>query len=472
MGLQDERQVMAKVVIIGAGSFVFSSRMQADVLSYPELADTEFVLVDIDPVRLDYARQIAERILREGGYQQARVSATLDRRQALAGADYVIICILVGGYAAIEPEIDIPMKYGVDQCIGDTLTPGGIMRCLRTLPVLEEIGRDVSDLCPQALVLNYTNPMSMLSWGFLDAFPHLAYVGLCHSVQGTVGEWCRRLDVPRAEVNFTCAGINHQAWLLRFERHGEDLLPRIRALACDPAIWSGDSTRMEYLKHFGYPVTESSGHGSEYNWWFRKNKTTRARYCDSGGSKWNGASGFIKELYARPDWEEEMRAKAQGTQPMELKRSVEYGSQIIHAHHSGQAQLIYGNVRNDGLIDNLPAAAVVEVAIHVDRNGLQPLRYGPLPPHLAALNRAQISVQELAVRAVQERDPERVFQALAFDPLTAMACTLDEIRALGRELLEAHQQWLPFPAPLPDKPLMYTRKSSDAEAHQDPGLDG
>ncbi len=464
---------MAKVVIIGGGSLGFAGGLTRDILSYEATRDAQFAFVDVDPVRLDLGVQYAQRIINEGKYTGASVTGTLNRREALEGADYIIISILVGGYAAIEKEIDIPMKYGINQCIGDTLTPGGIMRCLRTLPELIAIGKDIEAICPQATVLNYTNPMSMLSWGFQDACPDIQYVGLCHSVQGTRGEWANRLGLgeQRFRINYVCAGINHQAWFLKYELDGEDLLPRIRELALDPKIWAGDSTRMEYVKHLGYPVTESSGHVSEYNWWFRKNDETIARYCDAEGAKWNGRPGFIKELYDRPDWQDRMRKRVSDPEPLKLERGMEYGSRIINAIETGETELIHGNVKNRRLISNLPAEAIVEVPIHVDRNGLQPMRIGELPPHLAALNRAQISVQELAVRAVQEGDPERVFQAMAMDPLCAMSCTLDQIRVMTRELLAAHREYIPVldGKTLAEKPLMYKVSTAEKEEHVDPG---
>lgn len=465
-----------KIVIIGAGSLGFSSKLTSDILTYEATRDAHFALVDVDATRLAYAKTIAERIFKEGDYAEATVSATQDRREALAGADYVIISILVGGYKAIEAEIDIPLKYGIRQCIGDTLTPGGIMRCLRTLPDLVAIVKDVRELCPRAHVLNYTNPMGMLSWGMLDAWPDLSYVGLCHSVQGTTREWAKRLGVDLAEINFECAGINHQAWITRFERAGEDLMPRIRELCCEPHIWTGDSARMEYVKHFGYPVTESSGHISEYNWWFRKNETALQRYCDPEGGRWNGKTGYIKDLYNRPDWEERMQKMASWETPVNLQRSMEYGARIINAVECGEPEIIHGNVKNHGLIDNLPSDAVVEVPILVDRNGMHPLRVGALPPHLAAINTAQINVQRLAVRAVLERDPERVFQAMALDPLTAMSCTLDQIRAMTAELMEAHATMglldvLEGRAVRP-RALMYEKKTTDAEEHVDPAEAG
>ncbi len=462
---------MAKVVIIGGGSLGFAGGLTRDILAYEATSDTEFAYVDIDKTRLDYGVQYAQRIINEGKYIGASVKGYLDRREALAGADYIIISILVGGYEAIEKEIDIPMKYGINQCIGDTLTPGGIMRCLRTLPKLIEMGRDIMELCPKAMVLNYTNPMSMLSWGFQDAFPDIAYVGLCHSVQGTVGEWTNRLGLEKGSVNFECAGINHQAWITKFESNGEDQLPKIRELALEPKIWAGDTTRMEYVKHLGFPVTESSGHVSEYNWWFRKNEGSIAQYCDSKGAAWNGRPGFIKELYDRPNWMETMKKRVEDPKPLNLKCGLEYGSRIIHAAETGEVELIHGNVKNNGLIENLPDEANVEVPIHVDKNGMQPLKVGSLPPHLAALNRAQIAVQELAVRAVQEQDPERVFQAMAMDPLCAMSCTLDQIRAMTHELIEAHREYIPVLAGknVDQKIVMHAGDYHEKETHTDPG---
>ena len=462
---------MAEIVIIGAGSLVFSSRLTADILTYPEMQNSHFRLVDTDALRLRYAEQIVQRIFKEGGYTQAEVSAYDDRREALKGADYVIISILVGGYEAIEKEIDIAKKYGIDQCIGDTLTPGGIMRCIRTLPILQEMAMDIQELCPDAVVLNYTNPMGMLSKGFVEAAPDVQYVGLCHSVQGTAQEWADRLKISLEEINYLCAGINHEAWFTKFEHNGTDLLPAIRKLAVKPEIWYGDSTRMEYVKHLGYPVTESSGHVSEYNPWFRKNDETIRRYCPSEISEWNGGFGFIKKLYDRPDWKEQMQKMADWEDPIDLERSHEYGSQIIHALETGETTIIYGNVMNQGYIDNLPNDAVVEVPCLVNKNGIQPVSVGKIPPHLAAINRTQLNVQELAVLAVQESDPERIFQAMALDPLTAMSCTLDEIRAMTRELMEAHGEWIPvMKGRIPDdKPLVYLQKPEGAvEKHIDP----
>jgi alpha-galactosidase len=364
-----------------------------------------------------------------------------DRAKALDGADYVIISVLVGGYEAIEREIDIPKRYGVDQAIGDTLTPGGIMRCLRTLPQLLEIGRDIMKCCPSAWVLNYTNPMAMLCWGMNEALPGIRLVGLCHSVQHTTAQWAHRLKVPLEEVEFECAGLNHQAWIFRFDHRGRDLLPAIRELAVEPRLWRKDTSRMEYVKHFGYPVTEASGHNSEYSAWFRKRPELIEAYCPGGS--WNGGSGFIKELYNRPDWREVMEKMADGTELVSLERSNEYGSQIVSALAGGEPVKIYGNVMNEGYVANLPDGVCVEVPCSVDTDGIKARAVGDIPAHLAAINQTQINVQRLAVKAALESDPEIVFQAMALDPLTAAVGTLDEIREMTAELLAAHAQWLP-----------------------------
>lgn len=433
---------MKKVVIVGAGSLEFSARLTADILSFPDLAATHFALVDVDPERLTFAGRIAERLFREGGWNKATYTLHTNREEALRDADCVIVSILVGGFDAIEAEIDIPRRYGVDQAIGDTLTPGGVMRCLRTLPELVAVARDVERLCLDAWVLNYTNPMAMLCWGVASAVPGARWVGLCHSVQHTTHQWAKRIGVPIKEVDYECAGLNHQAWVLKFEHGGRDLLPAIRELAVDPQTWREDTSRMEYVKHFGYAVTEASGHNSEYSPWFRKRPELVDAYCPGGG--WNGGSGFIKTLYARPDWRDTMEALADGRTPFLLKRSNEYGARIVNALAGGEPAKIYGNVPNAGAyIDNLPRDACVEIPCDVNERGVSPRHVGRLPDHLAAINSNQIQMQRLAVGAALDNDPEKVFQAMALDPLTGAVLTLDETRAMTAELLNAHARWLP-----------------------------
>ncbi len=460
---------MLNVVIIGAGSITFSSRLTVDILSYENTRNVHFSLVDVDAKRLALSGRIIERILKEGGYSGATFSLHHERREALRNADVVIISVLVGGYEAIASEIDIPMQYGVDQCIGDTLTPGGVMRCLRTLPLLIKIGRDIMELCPEAWVINYTNPMGMLSLGLQRAVPDLRYVGLCHSVPHTLKEWAKRLAVPLEQIDFDCAGINHQAWFTRMEIGGEDVLPRARELCTRQHIWNSDTARMEYLKHFGFPVTESSGHCSEYSPWFRTRPESVARYCNVEADRWNGGHGFIKSLYSREDWEADMVKKANGETPLSLERSAEYGSLIVNALAGGGEAVIYGNVINNGLIDNLSANACVEVACRVDADGIHPQPYGTLPEHLAAINRMQLNVQQLAVEAVLDCDPERVFQALCLDPLTGASLSLDGIRAMTRELMQAHAEWIPeFEGRLPAcRKELYFKKAEKVEVHID-----
>lgn len=459
---------MKKIAIIGAGSMVFAQRLMCDVLSYDYFHDAHFALCDVDEERLSYAEKITTRIQTEGPFPQMTYSVSRERRDILSECDFVIVSILVGGYEAIESEIDIPMKYGVDQAIGDTLTPGGIMRCLRTLPILIDIARDVVELCPHAHVLNYTNPMGMLSRGVLTSVPEVSYIGLCHSVQGGIHEWAERLSIPEQEIDFLCAGINHTAWYLRMSHKGKDLLPKVRACALEPHIWGGDTARMEYVKHFGYPCTESSGHNSEYVPWFRKNPAATHAWCPGGG--WNGAHGWIKELYTRPTWRDDMEKLVNGESPISYARSTEYGARIIHAIATGKPRVVYGNVLNGGCIENLPHDACVEVPCYCDAMGIHPVKVGALPPHLAAINRMQISVQELAVHAALTTSPEAVFQAMALDPLTSMACTLDEIRQMTRELLAAHRPWLPAFAgkELAEKPVLVGMDISDAATHVDP----
>jgi len=461
---------MPKIVIIGAGSLVFSSRLQADILSFENLRHSHFCLVDIDEERLSYAQMITERLLKTGGYTESTFEATTDWRSVLSGADYVISSLLVGGYPAIEAEIDIAKRHGVDQCIGDTLTPGGIMRCLRTLPHQVGIAQDMMELCPEAVLLNYTNPMSMLCWGMYRAVPGIQLVGLCHSVQGTSQQWAKRLEIDLEDIDWLCAGINHQAWFYKFQKDGVDLLPLMRELAVEAKIWKGDTVRMEMVKHFGYPVTESSGHGSEYTPWWRKRPELIEQYCPGGG--WNGGSGFIKELYARPDWRDEMEKLANGHKPIDLNRSSEYGSQIIHAAEGGEPVVVHGNVENRGMIDNLPVDSCVEGPIFVDRNGLQPVKVGEIPMVHAAINQTQINVQRLAVEAALTQDPERIFQAFAMDPLTSACLTLDEIRSMAREIMEAQRFCLPEweGIEIADKPVLVGVKSDEIESHKDPSV--
>ena len=435
---------MPRIAFIGAGSLTFSRTLMIDILSFPELRESTFALMDIDTKRLDYTRRVAERIVREGGFA-AQVEATTDRREALRGADYVITMILVGDIEVIRHDIEIPLKYGVDQCIGDTLGPGGVFRALRTVPVMVDICRDMEELCPDAWLLNYTNPMAMICWAMNDAAA-VRNVGLCHSVQGTARWLAHLAGVPREEreeVSYWVAGINHQSWFLELRWKGQDLYPLLRPKIDDPQVYNIDTTRFEMLKHLGYFVTESSGHNSEYNPWFRKRPDLLQKYTPGGG--WNGGTGFILQLYGadRQDYEAQLERIASGEEPLDLSRSDEYGAYIIHSLETGVARRINGNVRNTRLITNLPEGCCVEVPCYVDKHGINPCFIGELPAHLAAINRSNIAVQELAVRAALEADRDMAFYAVAADPLTAAVLSLEETRQMVDEMFKVEADWLP-----------------------------
>jgi alpha-galactosidase len=432
---------MAKITFIGAGSLGFFKTLIIDSLSFDELRHSDWALVDVDPKRLDYARRIAERIMREAK-STGKLTATLDRREVLAGSDFVIMAILVGGYEPIAHDIDIPMKYGVDQCIGDSHGPGGVFRALRTIPVKVGIARDIAELCPNAWVLNYTNPMSMLCRA-MDIETGINLVGLCHSVQGTTGMLAEWAGAPPSEIDHWVAGINHQAWVLRIRHNGEDLYPKIKEAARTPEHWNSLTTSCEMLEHLGYFVTEGSGHNSEYNAWFRKTPDSIAKYCPGGS--WNGGSGYIKQLYGgdRKDWEVDQERYASDTSPIEFRRSHEYGSNIVNGIHTHVPFRFNGNVANKGLITNLPNDVMVEVPCFADKNGVKPCHVGALPPQLAALNSMNVNVIEMAVQAALTGDRDAAYHACCFDPLTMAVLDLRQIRSMVDELFEAEKPWLP-----------------------------
>ena len=432
---------MPKISFIGAGSLGFFKNLMIDVLSFEDMRDFDWALVDVDEKRLGYAERIAERIMKEAG-SKGTVTASLDRREVIADSDYVIMAILVGGYEALAMDIDIPMKYGVDQCIGDTHGPGGVFRALRTIPEKIAIANDIKELCPNAWVLSYTNPMTMLSRA-MTRETGINLVGLCHSVQGTTGmlaDWC---GVPKDEIDYWVAGINHEAWVLQMRHKGEDLLPKIREASKDPEHWKALTVSCEMCQHLGYFVTEGSGHNSEYSAWFRKTPESIEYYCPGG--RWNGGSGFIKTLYGsdREDWEKKQDEFASDTSPIEFRKSNEYASNIIHALFSNEPYRINGNVPNNGSITNLPYDATVEVPCYVDKHGVNPCFVGDLPPQLAALNSMHLNVIEMAVDAAVKGDKDMAYHACCYDPLTMAILDLRQIREMVDEMFEAEKQWLP-----------------------------
>ncbi len=432
---------MTYITILGAGSTVFARQLMTDILQIEGLDEGCFALVDIDAGRLELARQIAERLVAVSG-KRWQVRASTERRNLLAGSDFIINSIEVAGLANVRHDFDIPMKYGINQCIGDTIGPGGIFKALRTGPAWLDILHDAEELCPRAWVLNYTNPMSILTLAALKGTT-MRTVGLCHSVQGTSKQLASYLDVPYEQLEWRCAGINHNAWFTELRYQGQDMYPRLRKQAEKPEIYELDPVRFEIMRYFGAFVTESSGHFSEYVPYFRKRPELIEQYCRAG---YLGETGFYANNW--PAWraqnEVSIREMLDGTREIPFSRSHEYGSYIIEAMAMHQPTVIYGNVRNSGLIDNLPDGCV-EVACLVDRNGVQPCHFGPLPEQLAALNRSHMAVHTLMCEALLTHNKEAARYALLLDPLTAAVCSPAEISALFDEMWEAEREYLkPF----------------------------
>jgi alpha-galactosidase len=428
-----------KITYVGAGSTEFAARLITDVVATPGLDAGTFALIDVDAERLELSRRIAEMVVAASG-KEWQVLTSTERAELLPGTDYLINSIEVAGLACVEPDYEIPLRYGVDQCIGDTIGPGGIFKALRTGPDWLAIVADTARLAPGAVVMNYTNPMSILTLAAARS-SSLPVVGLCHSVQATSKLLAGFLDIPYLELEWQCAGINHNAWFTSLGHRGEDMYPRLRERARDPLIYEQDPIRFEVMLHLGAFVTESSGHFSEYVPYFRKRPDLIAKYARGG---YLGESGFYAHNW--PYWRDAklqtVLAMLTGDAPIELWRSHEYASYIIEAIELDRPLEIHGNVTNDGAIENLPADGCVEVATRVDKGGLQPCKYGTLPEQLAALNRAHMSVHELVVQALLERDREKARLALMLDPLTAAVCSLEEISRMFDEMWGAERPYL------------------------------
>jgi len=438
-----------KITLIGAGSMVFTRNLCNDIALTPALQGSIVALMDIDPGRLAQARDLVQAIV-DCRKSKIRIEATLDRREAVRDADYVITTFQQGGLGAFKLDIEIPQRYGVEQCVGDTLGPGGVFRALRTIPVLVDLCHDLDDLASDALLINYVNPMAANCWA-VDEATGRPLVGLCHSVQMTgemLAEW---VSVPYDEVVFLCVGINHQAWFLEFRRGKEDLYPLIYEAIDRPEVYGREPVRIELMKHFGYFVTESSGHASEYVPYFRKNahmvnEELVPHFKDEHNFWFEfGRTGGYLRFCTR--WFEEAQKDFQrmlkGVKDLPSERTHEYGSYIVEAIETNQPICINGNVRNRGLIENLPQGCCVEVPCLVDGSGIQPTAIGALPIQLAALNRTNVNAQELMVAAALTGDVEAVYHAVMLDPLTAAVCTLSQIRSMVDELLAAEAQWLP-----------------------------
>ncbi len=432
-----------KITFIGAGSFGFTRTLVRDILTFPRLADATLSLMDVDADRLEMSRRAVERIIREGKYP-ARVEATQDRRTAVAGSDAVLVTILAGGVAAFRSDIEIPKQYGVDINIGDTRGPSGIFRALRTIPVMLDIARDVEELAPGAILLNYTNPMAMLCRA-MQRESKVLVSGLCHSVQGTAMMLAKWIDAPYEDIDYVCAGINHQAWYLEYLLKGKDAYPLLRKAVERTEVYNEEIVRNEMFKHLGYYVTESSGHNSEYNAWFRKRPDLIEKYC-THGTGWNpGAYGYIvKEYLAREEtWKKEIMAWLDDPKPLDLARGHEYAASIIDARLGGAPFRFNGNVPNEGIIDNLPRGACVEVPVYADRQGFNAIHVGALPPQCAVLNNISVAIEEMTVDGCIAGDPTEVFHAICYDPLTSAVLSLAEIRKMVNQMFEQNRRLLP-----------------------------
>ncbi len=428
---------MPRIVLIGAGSVEFTKDLLADILSYEELRGSTIVLLDIDAERLATAEAIA-RYTDEALGAGAVVEAHLDRRAALDGATYAVNVIQVGGYAHTLLDFEIPSRYGLRQTIADTIGIGGIFRGLRTIPAVLGIGRDMAELCPDALLLNYTNPMAMVPWAVYEGTPFRNVVGVCHSVRDTHAFLAQTVGVPEEQVDFTTAGFNHQAFVTRFERTdtGENLYPLLdAAIDADPE-GLGRRVRVELYRRFGYFPTESSEHSAEYVPWFMGRDDMIERFRIPVDEYLRRSEGNLDEL-------EDLRGRLDRAEGFAIEPAHELASNIIHAIETGTPRVEYVNVRNDGLIANLPDGCCVEVPANVDAGGVHPVAVGEVPPQCAALNRTFLNVAELTVRAALEERRDLVYQAAYLDPNAGATLTLDRIGEMCDELIDAHGELMP-----------------------------
>lgn len=435
---------MPKIAFLGAGSFGFTRGLVRDILTFPALAaDTEIALMDIDPERLDFIKQAIDNIVTAGNYP-AKVTATTNRAEALKDADGVVITILQGGVDVFRTDIEIPKKYGVDINVGDTRGVSGFFRALRTIPVMLDFAKDIERYCPNAIVLNYTNPMAMLCRA-MQGESKLQVSGLCHSVQGTAGMLAGWIGAPMNEVTYLCAGINHQAWYLDFKWNGKDAYPLIReAVETREDIYNHEQVRNDMFLHLNYYVTESSGHNSEYVAWYRKRPELIEKYC-THGTGWNpGEYAYILNHYLSiaKTWRDNIKTELE--KPIDLKRGHEYAASIFNATIGDGALFEFnGNVRNFGLIDNLPEGCCVEVPVLASKRGLNAVHVGPLPAQLALLNNISARCEEMVVEACVTGNADLVYQACYFDPLTSAVLSLAEIKSMTDEMFAANKDWLP-----------------------------
>ena len=435
---------MAKIVLIGAGSHFFARNIITDVLSYPGLRDNTITLVGHvhrEPVELVAA--FAQKMVQQHSYQ-TKIESTMDRREALKGADYVLVAIKVGGSQAVRADKKITMKYGVDESAGDTIGPLGVFFGLRNVPVILDICRDMTELCPDALLINYTNPLAIIGWAVSD-YTRIKNVGICNGVQSTAADLAKYLGIPGDELSYWIGGINHMAWFLELKWRGQDAYPLLREKFSDPAVYSGfdahvfgpDIVRAEVFKAFGYYCTETSPHLSEYLPYFRKRPELISKF------KLEMPERTLEENEKeRRDKDNELTNLISSETELPVVRKNDYGVSIINAIETGVPARVTGNVKNTNLITNLSEGCCVEVPCLVDKEGLHPCHVGDLPPQLAALNRTNINVQELAVRGIVEKSKTKIFHSILLDPLTSAILTIDETREMVDEMFLANAAFI------------------------------
>ena len=436
---------MTKIAFVGAGSLGFTSQLVRDILTFPLLQNSTISLMDINAERLDFSKRMVQKYIDAGNYP-AKLETTRDLQEALAGADVVLCTILSGSTDVWRYDIEIPKKYGVDINVGDTRGPSGIFRFLRTINPMLEIVREMERTCPDAILLNYTNPMAMLC-GALQRSTKVTVTGLCHSVQGSAEMLAGWIGAPMDEITYTCAGINHMAWYLEYKWNGEDAYPLIhKAVTEREEVYNEEIVRNEMFLALGHYVTESSGHNSEYNWWFRKRPDLIEKYC-TDGTGWNpGEYAYILKEYLETEhtWKDQVNEElAKPVTDEDLERGTEYAAYIINALMGGDPYKFNGNVPNTCLVTNLPEGACVEVPVLVDKAGFHPMHVGNLPAQCALMTSLSSNIEELAIEAGLTGDPVKVFHAIAHDPLTAAVLSLDEIRQMVNEMLEQNRDFLP-----------------------------
>lgn len=431
---------MKKFAFIGAGSFTFTRTIVRDLLTYPAFFDCEIALMDNDADHLDCITQAAKKIVEEMN-SPAKIVSTMSRAEALTGADGVLCTVFNGGVDVWRHEIEIPLEYGVDMNVGDTRSVAGIFRALRNIPLMLDICRDIEKYCPNAVFLNYTNPMAILCKA-MQTYSNVEVTGICHSVRHTITMLAKWMDIPVEEIDYLCAGVNHQAFYLKLERAGQDLYPLLREKVATEEIYKKELVRNEMFRHLGYYVTESSGHNSEYTPWFRKRPDLIEKYCSSGEGNY-GKSRFSLDLHIERESNWRAQFEPFMGKPIDKNRSAEYATEIFNARFGDLTPVQFnGNVINNGAIPNLPAESCVEIPVLADRFGIHPMMVGPLPSHLAILVNTTTRIENLVVEAAMEKNKTKVYQAVCMDPLVSAVCSLQESREMCERIFAANKDYL------------------------------